>query len=461
MVYVKIWDVTVAITGKNEDLRILMEVYYIPSLKCNVVSLGQLEEGGCRIEINHGIMTIFDRRQTDPEKLGVLIRAERKNRLYMIKVNLTSPVCLLTKMDEQSWLWHARYGHLNFRSLRDLGAKQMVEGMPMIKKAEQVCDGCALGKHHRAPFPRASTYRASNGLELVHDDLCGQITPPTPGGKSYFVLHVDDHSRFMWLELLSTKDEALNYFKKFKVAAEVDSGCRLKAFRTDRGGEFNSRAFTMYCEENGIRRNTTTAYTPQQNGVIERRNQSVVETARCLLKCMNVPGRFWGEAVKTAVYLLNRSPTKSLNGQTPFEAWYGRKPSVRHLRTFGCLAYAKRIGPGVTKLSDQSTPGVFLGYEPGTKGYRIYDPVRDKLIISRDVQFDETRGWNWGENGRRTDPEDSGDLAPQFTVEYADGAEIGTVHHPTTVVDPANEPATPATPAVPIPSEGGGNGGSP
>lgn len=102
-----------------------------------------------------------------------------------------------------------------------------------------------------------------------------------------------------------------------------------------------------------------------------------------------MPGKFWGEAVKTAVYLLNRSPTKSLDGKTPFEVWYGRKPSVRHLRTFGCKVFAKRIQPGITKLADRSTPGVFLGYEPGTKGYRVYDPVNDKLLVTRDVIFDE------------------------------------------------------------------------
>lgn len=107
-----------------------------------------------------------------------------------------------------------------------------------------------------------------------------------------------------------------------------------------------------------------------------------------------MPGKFWGEAVKAAVYLLNRSPTKSLNGQTPFEAWYGRKPSVRHLRTFGCMAFAKRTGPRITKLADRSTLGVFLGYDSGTKGYRVYDPINDKLIVTRDVLFDEKRGWN-------------------------------------------------------------------
>ena len=101
----------------------------------------------------------------------------------------------------------------------------------------------------------------------------------------------------------------------------------------------------------------------------------------------------------TAVYILNRSPTKSLVGKTPFEAWFGRKPGVRHLRTFGCVAYAKKVGPSLMKLADISVPGVLLGYEPGTKGYRVYDPARDKLMVTRDVIFDEKRPWNWGEKG--------------------------------------------------------------
>ena len=115
-----------------------------------------------------------------------------------------------------------------------------------------------------------------------------------------------------------------------------------------------------------------------------------------------------------AIYLLNRSPTKSLKGKTPFEAWYGKKPGVRHLRTFGCIAFAKRVGPGVTKLSDRSTRGVFLGYETGSKGYRVYDPVNNKLIVTRDVIFDETKGWNWVENGGESSDSDS--MSATFSV---------------------------------------------
>lgn len=182
----------VTMAGRNQEHRVLTEVYFIPSLKCNIVSLGQLEEAGCRVEIDKGVLVVLEREQPGVAR-GVVIRAERKNRLYLMKVNLTSPVCLLTKMEEEAWCWHARYGHLNFRALRDLGVKEMVEGLPLIKKVEQVCDGCALGKQHRAPFPQASAWRASDGLELVHMDLCGPITPTTPGGKSYFMLVVDDH----------------------------------------------------------------------------------------------------------------------------------------------------------------------------------------------------------------------------------------------------------------------------
>lgn len=123
-----------------------------------------------------------------------------------------------------------------------------------------------------------------------------------------------------------------------------------------------------FCNDSGIKHNTTTPYTPQQNGVVERWNQTVVEMARCLLKSMSVPGKFWGEAVKTAMYLLNRAPTKSLNEKTPFEAWFGRRPGVKHLHVFGCTAYAKKLGPRISKLTDRTIPGVFLGYKKRLQG---------------------------------------------------------------------------------------------
>ncbi|XP_066380736.1 uncharacterized protein [Miscanthus floridulus] len=209
-------------------------------IETGALLVAQLEEAGCRVEIDNGVMQVFERRQAVQQHRGILIRAERRNRLYVMKPKLTSPIYLLSKMEEATCLWHARYEHLNLRSLHELASKEMVQGLPWIRGVEQVCDGCVLGKQHRTPFPRASAYHVAAGLELVHRDLCGQITPPTLGGKSYFLLIVDDFSRYMWLELLSTKDEALVYFKKVVAVAEVELGHWLKAFRTDCGGEFNS-----------------------------------------------------------------------------------------------------------------------------------------------------------------------------------------------------------------------------
>jgi hypothetical protein len=270
-----------------------------------------------------------------------------------------------------------------------LGAKSMVVGMPCVKEVEKVCDGCVLGKQHRKPFPQVSNFRAEKGLELVHADLCGKITPESIGGASYFLLVVDDHSRYMWIEMLKSKDQAFECFKKIMLRAESESGEKLKALRTDRGGEFTSNMFSVFCSNGGIKHYTTAPYTPQQNGVVERRNQSVVEMARCLLKAMRVPSVFWGEAVRTAVYLLNRCPTKALSGKTPFEVWHGKKPVVSHLKVFGCVANVKKVGPGINKLSDRSSKMVMIGYESGTKGYRLFDPSSNRLVVSRDVLFEE------------------------------------------------------------------------
>lgn len=179
--------------------------------------------------------------------------------------------------------------------------------------------------------------------------------------------------------------------------AEKESEKNVKVFRTDRGGEFGSNEFKEYCEGAGIERHYTTPYTPQQNGVVERRNRTVVEMARSSMKEMNLPAKFWGEAVRNAVYILNRVATRALTGQTPFEAWYESKPDVSHLRVFGCLAHMKIPANQLTKLDDRSTTAVNLGREPGTKGYRLYDPLGKRICISRDVVFEETKPWIWDE----------------------------------------------------------------
>lgn len=198
-----------------------------------------------------------------------------------------------------------------------------------------------MSKQARKQMPTKSSYSAKGILELIHGDLCGPINPETASGNKYFFLLVDDYSRFMWIYLLKSKEEAFRAFKNFCVLVENGSERKVKAFRTDRGGEFTSNEFKSYCETAGIERQYTTPYTPQPNGVVERRNRTVVEMARSCLKEMHLPTKLWGEAVRHSVYVLNRLPTRALSKQTPYVAWKERKPDVSHIRVFGCLAHMK------------------------------------------------------------------------------------------------------------------------
>lgn len=146
-------------------------------------------------------------------------------------------------MREDPWLWHARYDHLNFQALRKLANTNIVVGLPHLKHFDQVCDGCLMGKQRCIPFPHETTFRGEKPLMLVHGDLCGPITPSTPVGNRYFLLLVDDYSRYMWIILLRTKDEALKAFMRVKASAEMEVDLKIKALHTDRGGEFTSNEF--------------------------------------------------------------------------------------------------------------------------------------------------------------------------------------------------------------------------
>nr|GEW82899.1 ribonuclease H-like domain, reverse transcriptase, RNA-dependent DNA polymerase [Tanacetum cinerariifolium] len=177
-----------------------------------------------------------------------------------------------------------------------------------------------IGKHSIAPFPKKAKARSTSPLDLVYEDLCGPITPPTPSGKRYIFLLIDDNSRYMWVYFLNTKDQAFETFKEFKKSIENKLRTTLKMLRMDRGGEFTSNEFTQFCKENGIARQLTAPYSPQQNGAVERRNRTIMSTTRCMMKATNMPQNFWAETVRHAIYILNSVPTKALEDITRYEA---------------------------------------------------------------------------------------------------------------------------------------------
>ncbi|KAC9145043.1 hypothetical protein E3N88_46293 [Mikania micrantha] len=212
------------------------------------------------------------------------------------------------------------------------------------------------------------------------------------------MLIVDDHSRFMWAYMLKEKREAFGKFKTFKAMVETQFQKRVKSLRTDRGGEFTSGEFNQYCEEEEISRQLTIPYTPQQNGIVERRNRTILNCTRSILKGMKMPQCFWAEAVRHSLYVLNRLPTKILKDHTPYELLKGRRPNLEHLRVFGCVGHVKRPLNQVKKLDDRSTPMVHLGIEPRTKGYRMLDVSKGSIVVSRDVTFEESQSWEWGKS---------------------------------------------------------------
>ena len=222
--------------------------------------------------------------------------------------------------EDVAHLWHRRFGHLSYKGLKTLQTKSMVRGLPSFPEGEIVCTNCLKGKQHRDVIPRRSTWRASEKLELVHADICGPISPFSEGNKRYFICFIDDYSRKAWVYFLTCKSDALTTFKLFKALVEKETGLSIKCLRTDRGGEFTSDEFKEFCKMNGIKRQLTAAYTPQQNGVAERKNRTVMNMVRSLLVEKNVPRKFWAEAVNWALYVLNRCPTSSVKETTPEEA---------------------------------------------------------------------------------------------------------------------------------------------
>lgn len=413
--------------------HVVQDVFYVPDLKNNLLSIGQLQERGLEILIKSNQCSIYH-----PTR-GLIIRSNMtSNRMFIVlsrKQSAKQELCLNTDVQDQSQLWHRRYGHLSYIGLKTLKNKEMVRGLPSFSETEVICTDCLKGKQQRDVIPKKALWRASEKLELVHSDICGPISPTSNGGKRYLICFIDDFSRKAWVYFLAYKSDAFYTFKQFKNNVEKECGLPIKCLRTDRGGEFTSSDFNDFCKENGIKRQLTTAYTPQQNGVAERKNRTVMNMVRSLLVEKNVPKNFWPEAVSWTFYLLNRSPTSSVKDMTPEQAWSGLKPSVEHFRVFGCIAHAHVPDAQRTKLEDKSRSCVLFGMSTESKGYRLYDPMSQKILVSRDVIFEEDKKWNWDESSDKQINVDLewGDNKTQSDSEEDFGAEEINADSPSAV----------------------------
>ncbi|MBW0468064.1 hypothetical protein O181_007779, partial [Austropuccinia psidii MF-1] len=292
------------------------------------------------------------------------------------KIRLPTNQCYHTKHNDQPW--HDLLGHIN-----EAGVAKLVNS----QKGKQNCDICLKGKITALPFSSKFT-PALSILENVHLDLCGPIATPTVLGSQYFMIIINQFSKFISIKLLRQKNEAFNQFKEFKNAAENLHSPKIKRIISDGGGEFKNHSFEQLCIESGIEHRFSPACTPQHNGISERGNQSIIEKARCLLIQSALPLKFWGEAVSTAAFLCNLIPKQGDN-KTPFKNWYHQKPPLKCLRPFGCKAWI-RIPPQLHthKFAPVSWEGIFLGYKNNGSSYRILRSQDQAVVISRHVFFD-------------------------------------------------------------------------
>ncbi|XP_031377996.1 uncharacterized protein LOC116193313 [Punica granatum] len=306
-----------------------------------------------------------------------LFRIPMKDKCFSFNPLDKKHMAMTNLLKEEEELWHRRLGHFHSKGVNFLQKNDMVDGLPAIQKEVTECKTCLLGKQVRLPFKRSS-WRAVSKLQLVHTDVCGPMPEESLSGSKYFVIFIDDFSRMCWIYFMKAKSEVAEIFMKFKKLVENESGCKMKAIRFDNGSEYTSGRFKEICETSGIMHQLTVPYSPQQNGVSERKNRSIMEMARCLLQEKEMPKKFWAEAANTAVFLLNRLPTKSLDKRTPVEAWCGRKPSIANLKVFGCICYSYIPQAKRDKLDKKAEAGIFIGYSLESKAYRIYQPSRNK-----------------------------------------------------------------------------------
>lgn len=353
-------------TPQGTDLPI-SDVLFIPGFNHTLLSVSWLTKNGYQVDFKPDKATVT----RDGAVVAVATQADG---VYVLRCKVNRPLIAAPSVVDADD--HARHGH-----------------SAAVPPAVQPCPTCVEANHVRSPLPPRNSVTASAPLQLVHVDVAGPLRAENKsGGERYFMAIVDDYSRYCLPFLMKHKSEVVTHYTHFNRVVTTKFRRGIAACRTDNESIFVSHAFESHLRSQGTVHQLTQPHHPQQNGVVERMNGTLMSTTRALLHYSGTPHRYWGEALMTAAYLRNRLPSRALNGKTPIELWdrdLAASPNPLPLRVFGCECWALDTTPNKDKLDPRAHRGIFLGYNWLRKSYRVLRLDSQQIISSRDVRFNE------------------------------------------------------------------------
>ncbi|GJZ93894.1 putative ribonuclease H-like domain-containing protein [Tanacetum coccineum] len=332
-----------------------------------------------------------------PDENQILLKIPRQDNMYSFDMKNIVPkdglTCLVAKAtSEESMLWHRRLGHVNFKNINKLVKENLVRDLPLKRfENDQTCVACLKGKQHRASCKTKAFSPITKPLFMLHIDLFGPTFVSSLMHKKYCLVVTDDYSRFSWVFFLTTKDETSEILKNFIKEVENLVDKKVKIIRSDNGTEFKNRMMDEFCREKGIKREYSVARTPQQNGVAERKNRTLIEAARTMLADSKLPTTFWAEAVSTACYVQNRVLIVKPHNKTPYELFRGIKPAIGFMKPFGCHVTILNTLDKLGKFDGKSDEGFFVGYSLSSKAFRVYNIRTRKVQENLHIGFLENK----------------------------------------------------------------------
>ncbi|GJT56174.1 putative ribonuclease H-like domain-containing protein [Tanacetum coccineum] len=311
-----------------------------------------------------------------PDENQVLLRIPRQNNMYSFNIENIVP----------------SGGHVNFKNLNKLVKGNLVRGLPSkIFQNDHTCVACQKGKQHKASCKAKSVSSISHYLQLLHMDLFGPTSVRSLNHMTYCLVITDDFSRFSWVFFLRTKDETSGILKDFIRQIENQLNQKVKTIRCDNGTEFKNKDVIEFCGSKGIKREYSNARTPQQNGVAERKNRTLIEAARTMLADSFLPNTFWAEAVSTACYVLNRVLVTKPHNKTPYELLTGKIPIISYIRPFGCHVTILNTIDHLGKFAGKSDEGFLVGYSLQSKAFRVYNLETKRVEENLHITFLENK----------------------------------------------------------------------